>query len=40
MQYIYTDYYRKYGKEHPKPIHRIFPWLIDPQIRHFILIRK
>lgn len=40
MEYIYTDYYRKYGRGRPKLIHRFFPWLIDPQIRHFILIRK
>jgi len=36
----YVDYYRMYGRFSLKWQHRVFPCLIPPQIRHFILIRK
>lgn len=40
MQYIYTDYFRKYGRKRPKLTHKFFSWRVEPQIKHFILIRK
>lgn len=40
MDKIYSDYYRMYGTFNLSLKHRLFPWTILPQIRHFILIRK
>jgi len=36
----YADYYRMYGRYSLKWQHHLFPCLIPPQIKHFILIRK
>ena len=36
----YVEYYRMYGRYSLKWQHRLFPCLIPPQIKHFILIRK
>lgn len=39
-QIIYSDYYRYYGQFKIKIKHRLFPYFIQPQVRHLILFRK
>lgn len=37
---IYSDYYRRYGTYRLSLKHRLVPFTMPPQIRHFIYIRK
>lgn len=38
--YIYSDYYRVYGSYKRRLSHRLFPFIMTPQLRHLILYRK